>query len=411
MTMYIKKKLEELNYKKTTPIQDGVFKAFTHKKHMVGLAPTGTGKTHAYLLPLFEQIKNHDDQLHAIVLVPTNELVVQVYQMAKDVDQEISIKAYYGGSDKQKEALWLKKNTPQVMITTPERLNYFLVTEHVLNLKQLKYLILDEADMMFDYDFLSMIDVALTYMQDTKYFLFSATITKAMEPFIKKYFGQYDFIDTTKAHQLDITYYLIHLKYQDRLTALLKLTEHINPFLCFVFVSKKDDQQPIYDAFLEKGLNAVMLSSNIPFKVRKKRIEDIKDLKYTYVITSDIAARGLDFKISHVIHYDLPYHLEFFMHRSGRTGRMYESGLVYTLITNDDTRKIDKLRQKGIPFESYEMTNQGLKHVQRKQKEISEAEKIAIKKVKKPTRVKPNYKKKYQEQVKKAKKQARRKQK
>ncbi|MCD8562097.1 MAG: hypothetical protein LRY20_01290 [Acholeplasmataceae bacterium] len=97
-------------------------------------------------------------------------------------------------------------------------------------------------------------------------------------------------------------------------------------------------------------------------------------------MTSDLAARGLDFKISHVIHYDLPHFLEFYMHRSGRTGRMYDTGEVITFMTVDDHRKIEKLKEKGIPFENYQFAQNGLVKVNVRKKVVSEEEVNAIKK-------------------------------
>ncbi|MBU1140993.1 MAG: hypothetical protein KKG64_00560, partial [Firmicutes bacterium] len=144
-------------------------------------------------------------------------------------------------------------------------------------------------------------------------------------------------------------------------------------------------------------------------KKRSKIIDEINALKYQYVVTSDLAARGLDFKISHIVHFDLPHHLEFFMHRSGRTARMYDSGTVITFMTVNDHRKIEKLKLQGVPFKNYMLTNEGLIKVQLKKNKFSEEEKVAISKIKKPSKVEPNYKKKNKDKIKKAKQEIRRK--
>ncbi|MDX9692509.1 MAG: DEAD/DEAH box helicase, partial [Acholeplasmataceae bacterium] len=271
-----------------------------------------------------------------------------------------------------------------------------------------KYFVMDEADMMFDYDFLSLVDPILSSMPKAKFMLFSATIETAMEPFIKQYFGNCDFLDTTKKHELDIEYRLINIKYQDRLLALKQLIKEINPYLCFIFVSKKETQEMVYEELSAIGLSVININSSIGVKKRGKIIEDINNLKYQYVVTSDLAARGLDFKISHVIHYDLPHMLEFFQHRSGRTGRMHDSGIVITFMSVNDHRKIDKLKQKGIPFVNYQMTKEGLVKVVPKKSAFAEQDIEAIKKIKKPTKVSPNYKKKNKAKIKKAKQEVRR---
>lgn len=410
INMTIKEMLTKLNYTTITPIQEGVFNAFEKGKHIVGLAPTGTGKTHAYLLPILSKINLSLNYVQAIILVPTNELVVQVERMLKEVTKECIVKTYYGGTNRMKEQEWLQKYQPHIVISTPQQMVDFVFTEKLLKIHKASYVVFDEADMMFDEAFLSMIDQILPAIEKAQLLLFSATINPSMEPFMKHYFGSYAFIDTTKQHQLDITYKLINIKYQPRLDALIDVLKVINPYLCFIFVSKKENQEDVYQRLLEHGYNTININASLGVKKRSKLIEDINALKYQYVVTSDLAARGLDFKISHVIHFDLPHHLEFFMHRSGRTGRMRDSGEVITFMTVDDHRKIEKLKQKGIPFIDYQLTSKGLIKVALRKKEVSQEEIDALKKVKKPKRVTPNYKKKHKTEVRKIKQEIRRKQ-
>lgn len=406
--MYIKEKLEKLGFKETTPIQKGVFKAIDNKKNLVGLAPTGTGKTHAYLLPILERLNNDLKEVQTIIMVPTNELVVQVSQMLLQAEDRFIVKAYDAGSDKTRDIAWLRKNQPQIVIATPNRLKLLVMDEQVLHIKNTKFLVLDEADMMFDEDFMGLIDQVLPVLKNAKILMFSATITKLMDPFIKSYFGQYDFMDVSKDTVLDIEYQLINIKYQDRLESLKKVIKHLNPFICFIFVSKKENLDIVYEALLEMGLNVIHFKSSLGLKKRKQVIEDIKNYKYQYVVTSDLSARGLDFDISHVIHFDLPHHLEFFMHRSGRTGRMRQSGKVITFLSVHDHRNVEKLR-KLVDFNEYILTNEGMIEKAVKKKTVSEAEIQAVKSIRKPTQVKPNYKKKNKEKMMKAKKEARRK--
>ena len=407
--MYIEEKLKQLGFNKTTPIQDGVFKLINSRKHLVGLAPTGTGKTHAYLLPILDNMDFEKQEVQVVICVPTNELVIQVEKMLKEIEKDVRIKAYYGGSNKQREQEWLAKYQPQIVIITPQRLVDYVIELNLLKIQTAKYFVLDEADMMFDYDFLSLLDRVLPLVRTAKLMLFSASITVGMQPFMKKYFGAYDLIDTNKKHTLKIEYQLINIKYQNRLEALNQLINHINPYLCFIFVSKKENQEAVFQSLADRNLSVVSINASLGVKKRSQIIVEINALKYQYVVTSDLAARGLDFKISHVIHYDLPHHLEFFMHRSGRTGRMYDSGQVITFMTVDDHRKIEKLKQQGIPFKNYILTNDGLTKVSIRKNKFFEEERDAISKIKKPTKVSPNYKKKNKLQIKKAKQEIRRK--
>lgn len=406
--MTIKEMLTQLGYNQTTPIQDGVFKAFKHDKHLVGLAPTGTGKTHAYLLPILEHINHDKNQIQAVITVPTNELVHQVANMLKAADPSVIYKAYYAGTDKQKELEWLSKYQPQIVIATPQRLIEYSVVQYALNLKTVKYFVMDEADMMFDESFLGQIDYLLPHLEQSKLMLFSATITQQMTPFIKAYFGQHDFINTTHSHTLDIEYQLINIKHRNRIEALLNVLKHINPYLALIFVSKNENQEQVFHAIHEAGYSVAQYSAKLGAKRRKQLMEDIHQLKYQYVVTSDVAARGVDFDASHVIHFDLPYHLEFYFHRSGRTGRMRRHGVVITFLDVNDHRKIEKLRQK-VDFVDYTLNGNQLVKKKVTTKTLSDLEKQAIKKIKKPKKVKPNYKKKNKKAVKKAIKETRRK--
>jgi len=399
--MTIEKMLETLEFKELSLIQQKVIESFDKANHIVGLAPTGTGKTHAYLFPLLSRLKRVPNEVEAIILLPTNELVNQVAQMIEKTDPEVFFKSYFGSLDMEREATRLKNQHPNLIVTTPSKLIDLVIHKNALNIKHIKYFVLDEADMMFDEDFMSMIDPVLVNQNVEKFLLFSASITRSMEPFIKKYFGQHLLIDTTKHVELKIKYKLLKVNEQ-RINQLSELLDHLNPYLCIIFVSKNEDIQRVYEMILDKGLNVASFSSLIGVKQRRKLLEDIHDLKYQFIVSSDLLARGIDFKASHIIHYDLPYKLEFFLHRSGRTGRMGDTGEVITLYDSNDQPKIDKLKNKGIPFEPYTLTDDGLKTLRRKSKTYDKKIANEIKKIPKAKKVTPGYKKKRAIKVKEA---------
>ncbi|HHX76225.1 MAG TPA: DEAD/DEAH box helicase [Acholeplasmataceae bacterium] len=396
--MKIQEMMQKLQFDELSPIQTEVIRNFKDSRHIVGLAPTGTGKTHAYLFPLLENLKRTPNIVEAIILLPTNELVMQVQKMLEETDDTASFKAYYGAQDMQREAQRLQNSQPNIVITTPSKLIDLVIHKNALNIKHLTYFILDEADMMFDEDFMSLIDPVLANRDIDKFLLFSASITKAMEPFIAKYFGQHLFIDTTKDTKLNIEHYLLNVR-DNRLESLMDVIQRINPYLSIIFVSKNEDIQTVYDYLFERNVNVVSFQSSLGVKQRRRILEDIHKLKYQYVVSSDLLARGVDFKASHIIHFDLPYKLEFFLHRSGRTGRMGDTGEVYTLYDVDDQQTIDKLRNKGIDFTTITLTKDGFSKVKRKSKTYDKQIAQAIKKIPKPKRVSPGYKKKHQAKV------------
>ena len=406
--MNIEKYIKQLNFNNLTPIQSETIKHFNSNKNLVGVAPTGTGKTHAYLIPLIASINTNIDSLQAIIVLPTNELVNQVRLMLEPLlTDDIKVKTYDSKINKIREYEWLSKYQPHIVIATPERIYDF--SQNGLKIDVAKYIILDEADMMFDEDFLKQIDAFVVRTKQAKYFLFSASITENMYTFIKKYFGVYDLIDTTNQHELKIEQRLIKTNFNNRLEILEQILNTITPFFCLIFVTKKEDQQEVFDLLLSKNLNVGLLSGNLNQHQRKNVIANIRDFKYQYVVASDLAARGLDFEVSHVINYDLPYHLEYFKHRSGRTGRMEKDGIVITIATNDCRHKITRLEKMGYDFKEYKIINNEMVLVQEKKVTISQEELQAIKKIPKPKKVKPNYRKKNKEKILKAKKEVRRK--
>src|SRR5690606_3535141 len=244
--MTIEKMLETLEFKELSLIQQKVIESFDKANHIAGLAPTGTGKTHAYLFPLLSRLKRVPNEVEAIILLPTNELVNQVAQMIEKTDPEVFFKSYFGSLDMEREATRLKNQHPNLIVTTPSKLIDLVIHKNALNIKHIKYFVLDEADMMFDEDFMSMIDPVLVNQNVEKFLLFSASITRSMEPFIRKYFGQHLLIDTTKHVELKIKYKLLKVNEQ-RINQLSELLDHLNPYLCIIFVSKNEDIQRVYE--------------------------------------------------------------------------------------------------------------------------------------------------------------------
>jgi len=392
--------LKKLGFNQLTPIQEEMLKNINVNKHIVGLAPTGTGKTHAYLLPITNQLTPQAKKLGLLILLPTNELVLQVSKMLAQMETDFIIKSYYGSKDLDKESQWLKNNQPDIAILTPFKLFELVRNRNVLKIHDVQYFVLDEADMMFDEEFMKMIDDTLHSMTISKFLLFSASITKAMLPFIKKYFGNYLLIDTTNQHQLKIEQLLVKPTL-NRDETLLNILKHINPFLGIIFASKKETTQAIYEILKEKGYNVCLFSSDLNVKQRKKLIEDIHNLKYQYVVASDLMARGIDFVASHVINYDIAHHLEYFIHRSGRTGRMNNSGTVITIQEPKDQSRVSKLKNMGINFELVTINKDGLSKIKKKPKgSLTQEEIDRLKAVKKPKKVTPGYKKKHAKQVK-----------
>lgn len=402
--------LKKLQFNKLSLIQEKTIDEFKKGNNLVIVAPTGTGKTHSYLIPIYEQFeKLNKPGLKLVILVPTNELVFQVLNMTRELFNNYKIRSYYGSMDRSRELQWLSTNTPDIVIGTPSKIKEF-VELGGLSFQGLEYLVFDEADMMFEIDFVNQITPILKTSKLGQLILVSATITQTMQPFIKQFFGSYVLIDSTKEEKTAISHYLLKTGTRSRAFVLSNLLDVINPFFCIVFVSKKEDQDEVFKILTDKNLNVANLSGNMPVRLRRQIISDSKDLKYQYLVTSDIGSRGIDFEATHIVNYDLPYHLEYFIHRSGRTGRMGKSGDVYTIEGENDHRKIANLSKKGIRFVEIKLTKGEIIEVKSKEDKLKEEELKVIRKIKKPTKVKPNYRKKNKQKVEKELKDHRRKQ-
>lgn len=408
MEKQYQKIIESLNFEEATLVQKRTFEQFNKQKSAVILSPTGTGKTHAYLIPLIEKIDSTRKEVQALIVVPTNELVNQVGEMLKPIQKDVSVKLIRANDDKQRLIKSFLYQQPQIVIGTPGRLLDLIVNENALKTHTTKYLILDEADMLFDFDFMEQLDPIVQNLK-SQVFVFSATMPKNLLSWINHYFGNAELINLNQEIELDIDHYIL-MAGMDKDYRLLQLLEVINPFLCLVFVSKNEHINKVYDLILEKGYNVTKLSSKLSIRERKNIISEVKLLKYQYVVTSDLAARGMDFEgVSHIINYDLPYKIEFYIHRSGRTGRMGAHGEVFTFFEDKDSRRFETLEKRGIEFKKIKISGGQLVPHKKATNKLTEDERQIIKSIKKPTQVKPGYRKKNKEKIKSALRKARRK--
>lgn len=400
--------IQRLGFKSYTNIQNRVFEAYDRNTNIIGLAPTGTGKTHAYLLPIMNEIDFSLKAVQAVICVPTNDLVLQVEKMIKDLELPVEIKAYVSGKDRLREIEQLKNRQPQIVVSTPGKLDDYVIKSNALKIHTAKTFVLDEADMMLDFDFMTTLDNVFHAVKNARLMLFSATLPNGLDKFLNAYFGQSIKIDLKDPSVLDIVHGLIMTTEQKRDQDFLKLLKTFTPYICMVFVSKKEMIDHVYGLMTEAGYKVLKVSGDSKVKERRDILNQLKSGEYTYVVSSDIASRGIDLEgVTQVINYELPYEISFYIHRAGRTGRAERSGFVYTLYANEQSRKVDQIKKLGIHFTKMKITDQGIETIVKKPNAISEAEREAIKKVKKPTRVKPNYKKKNKDQITKAKRIAR----
>lgn len=405
---FIKQALEYLNFTNPKPIQEEVIPYILERKSLVGQSETGSGKTHAFLLPIFQNIEPLG-RVQVVITSPTRELAKQIYDMALDIAQfsetPYKIKLFVGGTDREKELKWLENNQPDIVIGTPGRIWDLAIKEKKLLIYQAEYFIIDEADMTLETGFLIQIDnIAGMMPKELTICVFSATIPQGLKPFLNKYLEKPIFINLTKENitPVNLTHYLIKTQGKDKFKLLLQLMNQINPYLAIIFSNTKKEVLEIVEFLVSNNYKVGQIHGDLSARERARMMREIRDLRYTYIVATDIASRGIDIEgVSHIINFSLPQDEEFYIHRSGRAARNNLSGVVYSFYDFADDDYLKKLEKKNIKFQSIEVLKNKIIKVSNRnrrkefiKKAINKQNKIILPK---PKKIKPNYKKKLRE--------------
>lgn len=408
----------ELNhFEELTAVQKEVLKYTSSHKDVIALSKTGTGKTHAYLIPVMEMINPLSDKTQVVISVPTRELAYQVYQNAllmKEVYEDLRIQLLSGGTDKKK-AISKMENAPHIVIGTPGRIRDLFVS-NVLRVDFVQMFVIDEADMTLEFGFLEDIDVVFSHMvKNPEVLCFSATFPEELNAFVKKYLNNPKIIRVEdKKRDPRISHVLVNCKHKDYKEVVYDILPGFKPYVCLIFANTKDEANATYEYLSEKGVKCLLIHGGLDSRDRQRAIKDLQAKKYSYVIASDVASRGIDIDgISHVISMGLPKQLQFYMHRAGRTGRNEKDGTCYLLYKESDLDAIRNLNKKGVNFLAKEFKNGVWKEAsnptKKKQIKTDLDEKQIVKTLyRKKEKVKPNYKKKKNQQVEQIKRKKRR---
>ena len=405
------------NFDQLTAVQSEVLKYTASKKDLVAISKTGTGKTHAYLIPIMEMINPKSDKTQVLISLPTRELAFQVNQnclLMKEVYPDLRIQLLAGGTDKKKSLSKLE-NPPHIVIGTPGRIKDLFVS-NALRVDFVQMFVIDEADMTLEYGFLEDIDAVFSHMvKDPEVLCFSATFPQELNSFVKKYLNNPKIIKVEdKKRDPRIVHVLVNCKHKSYKEKAFDILKGINPYVCLIFANSKDEADEAYEYLTNKGIKALLLHGGLDSRTRQKAIKDLQAKKYTYVIASDVASRGIDIDgISHVISMGLPRQLQFYTHRAGRTGRNEKNGTCYLLYKQEDIDAIKQLNKKGINFIAKNYKNskwfEACNPTKKKEIKVDVEEKQIVKTLyRKNEKVKPNYKKKKNREVEKIKRKKRR---
>jgi ATP-dependent RNA helicase DeaD len=348
------KGLKELNIITPTEIQEHTIPSLlTNETDFVGQAHTGTGKTAAFGLPILQNVDTKSKQIQALILSPTRELCQQIakqlFKFTKYTDK-VFTEAVYGGAKIDEQISNLRRPT-QVLVATPGRL-VDLIERKAVDLSQVKTVVLDEADEMLSMGFkkdLNRILDQVTGKSNT--WLFSATMPEGVQQIIKTYLSvnaQRVELTKRKAVNSDIDYQYVITHPQDKFKVLLSFLNSQKKSRGLIFCNTKATTRSLTEELQGKGISADALEGDMKQKERDKVMRAFKNEKLQILIATDVAARGIDVKgLAYVVHYQVPEHLEYFTHRSGRTGRAGNKGLSLCIVTEPEMRSI-KFYEKSL---------------------------------------------------------------
>lgn len=408
---FIYKALEEINFTDPTLVQTKVLpKAIKGQSLMVESA-TGSGKTHSFMIPIFQTIDVNDRSCQAVIISPTRELAEQLYnvavQIAKHSKPEISIAKVIGGIDRDTELKRYERLEPQIVIGTIGRIHDLVISSNVLKIHNAKTIVIDEADMIFEEKEIQEVDHIMGKIQNMPQFLiFSATISKGLRAFLNKYLQNIETIilEEKNLTKENIEHLMLQCKAKQKEHVLLDLLQVINPYLAIIFVNKKDKVESLSMMLAENGYKVGKIHGAMDDRDRKQMLRRIKNLEFKYVVASDIAARGIDIEgVSHVINFDLPVDTEFYIHRTGRTARFNNTGIAISLYAYDDDAYVNGLREKGLVVKFVKLVDGELvptKLVKRTGHSfVRDIETKVHQQVRMPKKVKPGYRKKRKAEI------------
>ncbi len=346
--------LESIWYTQATPIQEKVMKIALSWKNIVWQSQTWTGKTAAFLLPVLNKIDTNKKTLQVLILAPTRELVNQIGDEIRNLTKfyGVTYACLYGGASPLIQKNNLKRN-PAIVVATPGRLMDFM-NQRVIDVRVAEYFILDEVDRMLDMGFVRDIKKIRTQLKNVKQtYTFSATMNDDMKTIIKEHISTYEFIKIGEAVTVDlIKHSYLSIDHEQKLYNLIKIIKAHSKDKVLIFTHTKRNTKTIHQILVTNKLNAGLLNGNMAQNKRQSTLNDFKQWKTQILVTTDVAARGLNMEnVWLVINFDVPADVKSYIHRIGRTGRAGASGKAIMLVSpleNSLLKEIEKTHKIRI---------------------------------------------------------------
>jgi ATP-dependent RNA helicase DeaD len=355
--------LEKIGFEKPTPIQEKSIPLLLNNNptDFIGLAQTGTGKTAAFGLPLIDLIDTESKATQALIMAPTRELSQQTAKQLVDFtanNRAINVEVVYGGAAISNQIKALKKPT-QIVVATPGRL-LDLIKRKAVKLENVKYVVLDEADEMLNMGFKEDIDNILSYtLTDKVIWLFSATMPGDIRRIIKKYMDSPLEVSVNKEEisNKDISHKYVTTKSANKIPSLRRFLDIQPDMRGIMFCRTRRETQQIADDLGAMGYGVEALHGDLSQAQRDAVMRRFKSRSMQLLIATDVAARGIDVNdLTHVLHHTLPDQMEYYTHRSGRTGRAGKKGISLAFINPREGRKIAEIEKKiKVKFERLEV--------------------------------------------------------
>ena len=346
----IMRAIDKKGYVQATPVQAGAIPCFMEWKDVIAKAPTGTGKTFAFGIPMVEHVNPESDDVQALVLAPTRELAIQIQEELRDLcefKEGVRSVCLYGGAPIDKQITTLKKH-PQIVVATPGRLMDHM-KRRTVKLSEVQTVVLDEADRMLDMGFIADVTRILDQIKHRRNLgMFSATISREVMDISWVY--QRDPVEITvqadEENRPDIQQYRIDLNDRgQKLDTMVALLTHGEYERAIAFCNTKNMTDRLTGLLQMKGISAEAIHGDIQQRIREKTLGKFKDGQLRVLVATDVAARGLDIDdVDAVFNYDVPDEIEYYIHRIGRTGRAKRHGVAYSLVANvTDAIRMDEI--------------------------------------------------------------------
>ena len=353
--MNIEDTLHKLHIEELNAMQQDTMHALLHTdRDIIVLAPTGNGKTLAYLLPLASRMDAHSDEVQAVVIVPSRELALQSHEVFQSMGSGMRSACLYGGRPTMDEHRAIMRTRPQIIFATPGRLNDH-IEKHNFSTDNVRWLVIDEFDKCLRMGFRAEMQAAVESLPTVeRRILLSATDAEEMPRFVRMgRTERIDYLDTDEQTPDRISLYAIHSPEKDKLGTLLRLLRTLGDAKTIIFLNYRDGVERTAAFLRSEGCIVSMLHGAMDQCQREEAVYRFANASTNILVGTDLASRGLDIPdVENIIHYNLPVGEDEYIHRTGRTGRWDATGRAFMLIGPEETMP-DYVKE---PTEEYPLT-------------------------------------------------------